>query len=1032
MNSKKTLVALASIAFALVVAGPAAAACSVSTLSECDNDGLVALIAQLLAGQTTTQTTGTTGTTATGNVPAACAGITFDRNLSQGSTGADVKCLQAFLNQSADTQVAATGVGSAGNETTYFGALTTAAVKSFQTKYGITPVYGYVGPITRAKLNELLASGTSTGTGTTLPAGCTTATGYSPTTGEPCTPVSVTTLPEGCTTATGYSPTTGLPCSGTGTATVTGTPLTVALASDTPAGGNILKGEANKTVAKVVLTAGTDADATINTLKVKSFGTADLTNVDISAVKVFENGKQIGTTQYMVSGVATFTFAPALTIIKGTSKTLDIVVSVSSNATGVSATVKMGIEAAASIGGNSTFTGTFPVVGNAYTIVAGGALGSVSVTNGVVVPVTSVGSGTKDVELGNFVVSAGTNEDVNINQFVVTYLGTPRDGTGSAILDTDINNIRVVVDGTVVGTASAFSSRKATVNFTSPLAISRGSAKTLKVLGDVVSGSGRVVELQADIDSVSGVGATSGVGVAGPSSALAAGATNEIAITAGTLSVSVSASTPQGTAAQFVKSTSAQTLGVFDIRAVGEDVLVSSLGFKITGPSGANGSITSVGLYNEGGALISSNLATFAAADWDDSPATTNYFNLSATIPANTTMPFYVKGITNGINSPDPASIVVSLEKNLTGNKSIIGTGMNSSAQAGSYNVTSASTLTLPAVSINQGPTATYAGDALETPLDQSIMSPASQVTVGTLKVTAQREDQSLRSLVLTGVPSTGTMDTLLNGVALYDGTTQVTNFVAPATGADTVTFSGTDILSPAVTFVKGTAKTLRIVANTASSITGTNFYWTIAATSGQFTTIGKTSGQLFQSSTAGDLRVSSGNTAAGTYTLNPIVVEILKDAASPSGTVGRGTYKTYATWGMNSYGTTSDVNLTSVTFYSKVGLPTGATSSMFRLVDTDTDTAITVGTTTVDAASGTVTFDIASSNLVITNGVTKRVSLQITTTDTSAWAQNTSMHWTIIPSTSVTFAETGAAVGSSSGVNYTIPADTNLVSIGT
>ncbi|MDD4831042.1 MAG: hypothetical protein PHR31_02795, partial [Candidatus Pacebacteria bacterium] len=70
--------------------------------------------------------------------------------------------------------------------------------------------------------------------------------------------------------------------------------------------------------------------------------------------------------------------------------------------------------------------------------------------------------------------------------------------------------------------------------------------------------------------------------------------------------------------------------------------------------------------------------------------------------------------------------------------------------------------------------------------------------------------------------------------------------------------------------------------------------------------------------------------------------------------------------------------------------------------------------------------------NLVITNGVTKRVSLQITTTDTSAWAQNTSMHWTIIPSTSVTFAETGAAVGSSSGVNYTIPADTNLVSIGT
>lgn len=1026
MNSKKFFpIALASIAFALVVAGPASAACSVATLSECDNTGLMALIAELLGGQTTTQT-GTTGTVATGNVPAACAGITFDRNLSQGSTGSDVKCLQSFLNQNADTQVAATGVGSAGNESTYFGALTTAAVKSFQTKYGISPVAGFVGPITRAKLNELLASGTPA-TGTTLPAGCTTASGFSPLTGEPCTPTTGTTLPEGCTSASGYSPTTGQPCSGTGT--VTGQPLTIALAANTPAGGNILKGEANKTVAKVVLTAGADADATINTLKVKSFGTADLGNVDISAVKVFENGQQVGTTQSMVAGVSTFTFAPALTITKGTSKTLDIVVSVASTATGVSATVRMGVEAAASIGGNATFTGTFPVIGNSYTIVAGGALGTVSVTNGVVVPVTSVGSGTKDVELGNFVVSAGTNEDVSINQFVVTYLGTP--SGGSAVLDTDVNNIRVVVDGTVVGTASAFSSRKATVNFTSPLVISKGSAKTLKVLGDVVSGAGRYIQLQADIDSVSGVGVTSGVGIAGPSAALAAGATNEVAITTGTLSVSVSSATPKGPAAQYVKSTSAQILGVFDIRAIGEDVLVSSLGFKITGPSGATGSITSVGLYNQAGGLISTNLVDFAAADWDNTPATDKYFNLSTTIPANTTVPFYVKGITNGITAPGPASIAVSLENNLTGTKSIIGTGMNSSAQAGSYNVTLASLLSLPAVSINQGPTATYAGDPLTTPLNQSIMSPASQVTVGTIRVTAQREDQTLRSILLTGVPSSGNMDALMTGVALYDGTTQVTNWVAPAASADTVTFSSSDVLSPAVTFVKGTPKTLRIVANTASDITGITFRWTIASTSGHLTTIGKTSGQLFQSATAADLRVSSGDTAAGSYTLNPIIVEIVKDDASPSGTVGRGTYKTYATYELNSYGTTSDVNLTSVTFYSKVGLPTGAAAGMFRLVDADTETAITIGTTTVTAASGTVKFDIASGNLVITNGIAKRINLQITTTDTSAWAANTAMHWTIIPSTAVTFAEAGAAVGSSSGVNYTIPADANLVNIG-
>ena len=48
-----------------------------------------------------------------------------------------------------------------GNETEYFGSLTEKAVQKFQTKYNIAKSgdsgYGYVGPKTRAKLNELYA-----------------------------------------------------------------------------------------------------------------------------------------------------------------------------------------------------------------------------------------------------------------------------------------------------------------------------------------------------------------------------------------------------------------------------------------------------------------------------------------------------------------------------------------------------------------------------------------------------------------------------------------------------------------------------------------------------------------------------------------------------------------------------------------------------------------------------------------------------------------------------------------------------------
>ena len=83
----------------------------------------------------------------------------FATTLFFGLNHPDVRELQQFLNNDPDTLITKTGPGSPNQETLYFGQLTLDAVRRFQRKYNLArpqdPGYGRVGPLTRAKLNEL-------------------------------------------------------------------------------------------------------------------------------------------------------------------------------------------------------------------------------------------------------------------------------------------------------------------------------------------------------------------------------------------------------------------------------------------------------------------------------------------------------------------------------------------------------------------------------------------------------------------------------------------------------------------------------------------------------------------------------------------------------------------------------------------------------------------------------------------------------------------------------------------------------------
>ncbi|MBI4079658.1 peptidoglycan-binding protein, partial [Candidatus Kaiserbacteria bacterium] len=92
-----------------------------------------------------------------GSVSAGAGCYTFTRNHSMGESGGEVMWIQKFLNAHG-ALVASVGAGSPGNETSYFGARTKAAVSAFQAANGISPTAGFWGPITRAKANALCAA----------------------------------------------------------------------------------------------------------------------------------------------------------------------------------------------------------------------------------------------------------------------------------------------------------------------------------------------------------------------------------------------------------------------------------------------------------------------------------------------------------------------------------------------------------------------------------------------------------------------------------------------------------------------------------------------------------------------------------------------------------------------------------------------------------------------------------------------------------------------------------------------------------
>jgi hypothetical protein len=310
--------------------------------------------------------------------------------------------------------------------------------------------------------------------------------------------------------------------------------------------------------------------------------------------------------------------------------------------------------------------------------------------------------------------------------------------------------------------------------------------------------------------------------------------------------------------------------------------------------------------------------------------------------------------------------------------------------------------------------------DDQKTPFNQGVLVGLNDVLLGAIKVRATREDMKLYKLKLT---ANGNPSDAVASITLYDESgNPLSN---PENVASGVFEIGPEDLLTNVVFPKDTYKTILVKGRVSKSLTSGSYYLSVANAS-DFQAVGVESEQSANVSVTPPLNL--GNTTQGTFVFTDKVIEMKKNASSPSGSVSRNSVGVYAIWDVTNP-TGNDISISTIKFTSKTGLPSGLVSgdaSLFKLYD-ETGTQILNTTTTLNASAGTIQFE-GSTAWTVRAGETKQLYLKIDTTSTNKWPSNTSMQWTVAASSDVTLS-TGAKVGYA-GTVWSIPADTNVVTL--
>jgi hypothetical protein len=736
---------------------------------------------------------------------------TFNTNLTVGSKGTDVMNLQKVLNMSADTRVATTGAGSPGSETSYFGPATKAAVMKFQQKYGITPAAGYVGPVTRAKLNSMSSVSVT------------------PTPVPPGTPVP---LPTG------------------------GSVMVVS--GSQPANSLAPTSASRVPFTTLVITAGA-SDVTVNSITVERSGLAQ-DAVFSGIVLLKSDGTQIGIAKTLNSNHQAMVGEPWV-VKAGTSQTVTVAGNMASSLGSYAGQV-VGLNVVA-INTSGSVSGVLPIMGAMHTVNATLTLGTAQLTVSSFDPNSAQTKeiGTTNYKFAGVRMTAGSAEQIRL--WSIRWNQTGSAGSG------DLSNVKVYVDGTAYDTTVSADGKYYTAIFPGGILIDKGLTKDVYIQGDIVGSGAANRTVKFDIYKNTDVytsGVTYGYGITPSPSTTGTASNSTSEFTTGTPFFDGSLVTVSGgsvTTIQKATSVAAQNiavnvpnqvLGGYQTDIKGEPISVQSSVFHFTSSAAGLGLLTNVSVVDENGAVVAGPVDAVLESGTNQKVTFTDTITYPIGMRTYTVKGKLPSTYTNNstvVASTTPSSDWTSVTGQTTGNNLTLTNG-----------VFSMNTMTVRAASLNISVSLT--------PSAQNIVAGAQGVLLANLQFDASQSGEDVRFSSLT-LTNGGSNTTGATSCQLWDGSTALnsgSNVVNPTTATPSFTLDSQFIVP------KGTVKTLALKCNVASNATGTFQYGITSGQIGGITVTGVTSSNSITatgSTGAGQvMTVGSGSLVVSTDSSSP------------------------------------------------------------------------------------------------------------------------------------------------------------------